>query len=144
MNTITLRQRLEKLEAQSASSAAPQPLHPLTKLFNVLVAYHLGGAGPNDSIAGAMARGLGYETPGTFQAALQANSDTVAAEDLNTRWQDARRRLFALKGATPDCDGPTFGATLVALFTDLPERLQHHPFFSPDDRLPEAVYDYLL
>lgn len=48
------------------------------------------------------------------------------------------------EGATLDCDGPTFGATLEALFTDLPERLQHHPFLSPDDRLPEAVYDFLL
>lgn len=54
------------------------------------------------------------------------------------------RRLFALKGATPDCDGPTFGDTVVALFADLPEGLQHHPFFSLDDRLPEAVYDALL
>lgn len=88
--------------------------------------------------------GLGYDTPSSFQAALKANSDTVAAEDLNTRWQDARRRLFALKGAPPDCDGRTFGDTLVALFADLPERLQHHPYFSPDDRLPEAVYDFLL
>lgn len=144
MNITTLRQRLEKLEAQNASHAAPQPLHPLIKLLNVLVAYHLGGAGPNDSIAGAMARGLGYDTPGSFKAALKANSDTVAAEDLDTRWQDARRRLFALKGATLDCDGPTFCDTLVALFADLPKWLQRHPYFSPDDRLPEAAYDFVL
>lgn len=144
MNITGLRQRLEKLEAQSASHAAPQPLHPLTKLLNVLVAYHLGAAGPNDSIAGAMARGLGYDSPGNFRAALQANLDTAAAEDRDTRWRDAMRRLFALKGATPDCDGPTFGDTLVALFADMPDSLQHHPFLSPDDRLPEAVYDFLL
>jgi len=144
MNITTLRQRLEKLEAQSASGAAPRPLHPLAKLLDVLVAYHLGGAGPSDSIAGAMARGLGYDGSGDFRTALQANADTVAAEDMNTRWRDAMRRLFAFKGATPDCDGPTFGDTLVALFTDLPERLQHHPFLSPNDRLPEAVYDFVL
>ena len=144
MSITSLRQRLEKLETLTASNAAPQPLHPLTKLLNVLVAYHLGGAGPKDSIAEAMARGLGYDTPGSFHAALKAMSDTIAAEDLNTRWQDARCRLFSLKGATPDCDGPTFCDTLVALFADLPEWLQHHPYFSPDDRLPEAVYDFML
>lgn len=144
MSVTTLRQRLEKLEALGASIAAPQPLHPLTKLLNVLVAYHLGGAGPNESIAEATARGLGYDGPRDFRAALQAQSDTTAAEDRDTRWRDAMHRLFALKGATPDCDGPTFGDTLVALFTDLPERLQHHPFFSPADRLPEGVYDFLL
>ena len=144
MNSTSLRQRLEKLEALGASSAAPQPLHPLTKLLNVLVAYHLGGAGPNESIAEATARGLGYDSPRDFKAALQAQSDTTAAEDRDARWRDAVRRLFALKGATPDCDGPTFGDTVVALFADLPERLQHHPFLSPDDRLPEAVYDFVL
>lgn len=144
MNITALRQRLEKLEAQSASAAAPRPLHPLTKLLDVLVAYHLGGAGPSDSIAGAMARGLGYDGPGDFRTALQVNSDTVAAENMDTRWRDAMRRLFALKGASPDCDGPTFGDTLVALFTEMPERLQHHPFLSPEDGFPEAIYDYLL
>ena len=144
MNTTSLRQRLEKLEALGMSHAAPQPLHPLTKLLNVLVAYHLGGAGPKDSIAEAMARGLGYDTPGSFQAALKANSDTVAAEDLNNRWQGARCRLFTLKGATLDCDGPTFCDTLVALFADLPKRLQHHPYFSPDDRIPGAIYNFVL
>lgn len=144
MNITTLRQRLEKLEALGASSAAPRPLHPLAKLLDILVAYHLGAAGPNDSIAGAMARGLGYAGPQDFRAALRANSDTVAAEDMDNRWQGAMCRLFALKGGTPDCDGPTFGDTLVALFNHLPEGLRHHPFFSPEDRLPEAVYDFLL
>lgn len=144
MNSTSLRQRLEKLEALGASSAAPQPLHPLTKLLNVLVAYYLGGAGPNESIAEATARGLGYDGPRDFKAALQAQSDTTAGEDRNTRWREAMHRLFALKGATPDCDGPTFGDTLVALFTDLPEGLHHHPFLSSDDWLPEAVYDFLL
>lgn len=144
MNTSSLRQRLEKLEALGVSSAPPQPLHPLTKLLNVLVAYHLGGAGPKESIAEATARGLGYDGPRDFRAALQAQSDATAAEDRNTRWRDAMRRLFDLKGVTPDCDGPTFCDTLVALFNDLPEGLQHHPFFSPEDRLPEAVYDFSL
>jgi len=144
VNIATLRQRLEKLEAQSASSAAPQPLHPLTKLLNVLVAYHLGGVRPNESIAEATARGLGYDGARDFRAALQAQSDTTAAEDRDTRWRDAMRRLFGLKGTTPDCDGPTFGDTLVALFADMPDSFHHHPFLSPDDRLPEAVYDFLL
>jgi hypothetical protein len=144
MNITTLRQRLEKLEALGASHAAPQPLHPLTKLLNVLVAYHLGDAGPKDSIAEATARGLGYDGPREFRAALQAQSDTTVAEDRDTRWWDAMRRLFALKGATPDCDGPTFGDTLAALFADMPDSLQHHPLFSPEDRFPEAVYDFLL
>lgn len=144
MNITTLRQRLEKLEALSASSTAPQPLHPISKLLDVLVAYHLGGLAGNDSVATGMARGLGYDGPQIFRTALLAGSGSHAFEDMNTRWQDAMRRLFALKEATPECDGPTFGDTLVSLFNDMPEGLQRHPFFSPDDRLPEAVYDFLL
>jgi hypothetical protein len=144
MNVTSLRQRLEKLEALSASSAAPEPLHPLTKLFNVLVAYHLGGLGGSDSIATGMARGLGYDGPQIFRTALLAGSKSPAGEDMNTRWRDAMVRLFALKGIAPDCDGPTFGDVVGALFREMPEELQRHPFLSPDDRLPEAVYDFLL
>lgn len=144
MNVTSLRQRLEKLEALSASSAAPEPLHPLTKLFNVLVAYHLGGLAGSDSIATGMARGLGYDSPQIFRTALLAGSESPVGEDLNARWRDARVRLFALKGAAPDCDGPTFGGVVEALFYEMPESLQHHPSFSPDDRLPESVYDFLL
>ena len=144
MNVISLRPRLEKLEALSTSSAAPQPLHPLTKLFDVLVAYHLGGLAGSDSIATGMARGLGYDSPQIFRTALLAGSESPVTEDLNARWRDAKVRLFALKGAAPDCDGLTFGGVVEALFYEMPEEVQHHSLLSPDDRLPEAVYDYLL
>lgn len=112
------------------SRTVRRPLHPLAKLLDVLVAHHLGGAAPNDSIAGAMARGLGYDGPQSFRTALLAESRSTASEDLNTRWRDAMGRLFSLKGTTPDCDGPTFAVAVEALFSELPERLQHHPFLA--------------
>jgi len=92
-----------------------------------LVAYHLGGAGPRDSIAEATARGLGYGSPQDFRSALMGRSGASTAGDLDTRWGDALRRLFALKGAAPDCDGPVFGMVVEALFSEMPERLQRHP-----------------
>ncbi|MCJ2121049.1 hypothetical protein [Methylobacterium sp. J-077] len=144
MNVTSLRQRLEKLEALGASSTAPQPLHPIAKLLDVLVAYHLGGLAGSDSIATGMARGLGYDSPQIFRAALLAGSESPAGEDLNARRRDAKVRLFALKGAVPDCDGPTFGGVVEALFYEMPEEVQHHSFLSPDNRFPEAVYDFLL
>ena len=144
MNVTSLRQRLEKLEALSVSNAAPRPLHPLAKLLEVLVAYHLGGLTGSDSIAAGMARGLGYDSPQIFKTALGAGSGSQAGEDLNARWRDAKVRLFALKGAAPNCDGPTFGGVVEALFYEMPETVQHHSSLSPKDRLPEAVYDYLL
>ena len=139
MNVTSLRQRLEKLEALGASSTAPQPLHPIAKLIDVLVAYHLGGLAGSDSIAAGMARGLGYDSPQVFRTALGAGSGSPAFKDMNARWRDAMVRLFALKGAAPNCDGPTFGGVAEALFYDMPEAVQHHSFLSPSDRLPEAV-----
>ena len=144
MNVISLRQRLEKLEALNVSIAAPRPLHPLAKLLDVLVAYHLGGLAGSDSIATAMARGLGYDSPQVFRTALDAGAGSPASEEINARWRDAMVRLFALKGAAPDCDGPTFGGVVEALSYEMPEAVQHHSFLSPSDRLPEAVYDFLL
>ena len=144
MNVASLRQRLEKLEALGVSSTVPRPLHPVAKLLDVLVAYHLGGLTGSDSIATGMARGLGYDSPQVFRTALGAGSGSPASEDMNARWRDAMVRLFALKGAAPDCDGPTFGGVVETLFCEMPEKLQRHPFFSPDDRMPEAVYDFLL
>lgn len=144
MNIMTLRQRPEKLEALSVSHAAPPSLHPLTKLLNVLVTYSLGGLDGTESIASGTARGLGYDSPGDFRAALRANANTEVTEDLNTRWRYAMRRPFAIKGSSPNCDSGAFGATLEALFAEMPDSLQHHPFLSPNDGFPEAVYDYLL
>ena len=144
MNVTSLRQRLEKLEALGVSSTAPQPLHPVAKLLDVLVAYHLGGLTGSDSIATGMARGLGYDSPQIFRTTLGAGSGSPASEDMNARWRDAMVRLFALKGTAPDCDGPTFGGVVEALFYEMPEAVQHHSFLSPGDRLPEAVYDFLL
>lgn len=96
-------------------------------MLQVLIAHHLGNAGPSDSIAEAMARGLGYDKGPALMAALRAGRRTPAGEDLSTRWRDATRRLLALKDTTPDCDGPVFAAAVEALFFDMPERLQHHP-----------------
>ena len=144
MNITALRQRLEKLEALSASAAAPQPLHPLTKLLDILVAYHLGGLAGNDSIASGMARALGYHSPRNFRTALLAGAESSAFQELNVRWRGALARLFALKGADVNCDGPTFGGVVEALFREMPDHLRQHPFISPDDGFPEAVYDFLL
>ena len=144
MNVISLRQRLKKLEALSASNMAPRPLHPLAKLLDILVAYHLGGLTRSDSIAAGMARGLSYDSPQVFRTAHGAGSGSMVSEEMNARWRDAMVRLFALKGAAPDCDGPTFGRVVESLFREMPEGVQHHSFLSPEDRLPEAVYDFLL
>lgn len=127
MASLSLRRRIEALEARFASGGAPLPMHPAGRLLNVLVAYHLGGTGPRDSIAEGMARGLGYSGPQDFRSALMARSDISTAGNLDTRWRDAMVRLFALKGVAPDCDGPVFGTVVEALFSELPERLQRHP-----------------
>src|ERR1700712_5107499 len=127
MNINTLRQRLERLEATNASVPTPSKPNPLLSVLQVLIAHHLGSAGPSDSIASGMARGLGYDGPQTFRKALLAGSESPAFEDLNARWRDAISRLFALKETTPDCDGPTFGNVVEALFSEMPERLQRHP-----------------
>jgi hypothetical protein len=126
MNVTSLRQRLEKLEALGASSTAPRPLHPIAKLLDVLVAYHLGGLAGIDSIATGMTRGLGYDGPQIFRTALLAGLKSPAGEDLNVRWRDAMLRLFALKGVAPDCDGPTFDGVVEGLFYEMPERLKQH------------------
>lgn len=126
MNVNTLLQRLERLETKDDTALTVPKANPLLKVLQVLVAYHLGNTAPNDSIAGAMARGLGYDSPG-LMTALRADEGTSAAKELNARWRDAMGRLFALKGTAPDCDVPTFGAALEALFSEMPERLQGHP-----------------
>lgn len=127
MPSLSVLRRIEALEAQFASGGTPPPMHPVARVLNVLVAYHLGGAGPSDSIGEAMARGLGYGDARDFRSALMARSDGSTADDLNTRWRDAMVRLFALKGAAPDCDGPVFGTVVEALFSEMPERFQRHP-----------------
>ena len=127
MNITSLRQRLERLEAEKISMLAPSRYDPLLTMLQVLIAHHLGSAGPTDSIAEAMARGLGYDRGHAPMIALRADPGTPTAEDLSTRWRDATRRLLALTGATPDCDGPVFAAAVEALFFDMPERLQRHP-----------------
>ena len=43
-----------------------------------MLAYHLGGAGPNESIAEATARGLGYDGPRDFRAALSQVPQAMA------------------------------------------------------------------
>ena len=48
-------------------------------------------------------------------------------------------RLFALKGAVPDCDGETFSATLEGLYRELPDRLREHPFMAECEGLFEAA-----
>jgi len=130
MTRLSLQRRIKTLEAWFASGGAPPPMHPVARLLNVLVAFHLGGAGPTNSLAEAMARGLGYGGPKDFKSALMAHSDTHAAADLNTRWCDAMVRLFALKGAALDCERPVFGMVVEALFSEMPERLQRHPFLA--------------
>jgi hypothetical protein len=86
-----------------------------------------------------MARRFGYETTHDLMVALCADRGTPAAEDLSTRWRDAMCRLFALKDATPDYDGPIFGAVVESLFVELPERLQRHPFMVKDGAIFEAA-----
>lgn len=130
MNVRDLDKRLARLQEQFASDEAPPPMHPVARLLNVLVAHHLGGAGPSDSIGEAMARGLGYSDARDFKTALMARSDGSAADDLNTRWRDAMVRLFAMKGAAPDCAAPVFGAVVEVLFFEMPERLQSHLNFA--------------
>lgn len=123
-----LRRRIEALEARYASGGTLPPMHPVARALNVLVAYHLGGAGPSDSIEEAMARGLGSSDAREFSAALMARSDGSTADDLDTRWRDAMVHLFALKGAAPECDGSAFRMVVEALFAEMPERLRQHPF----------------
>ena len=130
MARLSLQRRIEALEAQFVSGGAPPPMHPVARLLDVLVAHHLGRACPSDSIAEAMARGLGYSGSQDFRSALMARSDAAAAADLNARWRDAMGRLFALKGLAPDCEGPVFGMAVEALFAEMPERLQRHPFLA--------------
>ena len=125
MTINTLIQRLERLETKDDTALTAPKADPLMKVLQVLVAYHLGNADPTDSIAGAMARGLGYDSSG-LMTALRADEGTSAAEDLSARWRDAMGRLFALKGTAPDCDEPTFGTALEMLFSEMPERLQRH------------------
>ena len=127
MNITSLRQRLEPLEAEKISAVTPSSPDPLLTMLQVLIAYHLGNAGPSDSIAEAMARGLGYDKGLNLMVALRAGRGTPAAEDLSTRWRDATRRLLALKDAAPGCDGPIFATVVEALFFEMPERLQRHP-----------------
>ena len=130
MNISTLRHRLDKLETKSGSAVRAPVSHPLAKLLEVLVAYYLGNAGPNDSIADAVARGLGYGKGHDLMDALRSDKGTPRSENLNARWRDAMSRLFALKGTAPDCDTPTFAATVEVLFREMPERLQQHPWLA--------------
>lgn len=142
--SLNLSKRLALLEAQASPGDQPSPLHPIRRLLDVLVAYHLGEIGENESIAAGMARGLGYESAGDLRVALSASEDPSKPEGYNARWQAALRRLLALKGTPPDCDSGTFGATLEALFAEMPDSLKRHPFLSPDDGFPDAIYDALL
>ena len=137
MNINTLRQRLERLEATNASVPTPSKPDPLLSVMQGWIAHHLGNAGPSESIAEAMARGLGYEKGGDLVGGLRAGAETPRRDDLNARWRGAINRLFALKDAVPDCDGPTFGATVEALFSEMPERLQRHPFLAGN----AAIYE---
>ncbi|TXN76181.1 hypothetical protein FV228_01395 [Methylobacterium sp. WL18] len=127
MNITSLRQRLERLEAEKISTLTPSRPDPLLTMLQVLIAHHLGNAGPTDSIAESMARGLGYDKGHTLMIALRAGRETPVAEDLSSRWRDATRRLLAIKDAAPGCDGPIFAAVVEALFYEMPERLQRHP-----------------
>ena len=144
MKSGSIQRRLMALEARSGTSSDPEPLHPIRRLLDVLVAYHLGGMSEDESIAFGMARGLGYDSPANLRAALAASDDQSRLEGYNARWQDALGRLFALKNASPDCDSRTFGATLEALYAEMPDSLKRHPFLSPDDSFPDAIYDALL
>lgn len=127
MNIISLRQRLERLDAEKISVVVLSKPDPLLTVLQVLIAHHLGNATPSDTIAAAVTRGLGYENSQDLMIGLRADRGTSDAADPGTRWRNATCRLLALKGAMPDCDGPTFGATVEALFAEMPGRLQHHP-----------------
>lgn len=130
MTLSALQQRLDRLETQATPVPRPPEVSPLSRLLEVMVACHLGHneGRPAKSIAAGMARGLGYERAIDFSAALTANSEAEAAQDLDQRWRDAMERLFAIKGARVDCDGPTFARTLEALHDDMLEDFRRHPF----------------
>ncbi|MCJ2021194.1 hypothetical protein MKK84_27895 [Methylobacterium sp. E-065] len=121
-----MRSRIDRLEAAVGSPPEPTSRSPLVTLLTVLTAYHLGDAGPGRSLADGMAAALGYPGGLVFRAAMMAPSGSPERADLNCRWSAATRRLLALKGVSPDCDGPAFAAAVEALYLDLPKYFQQH------------------
>lgn len=86
----------------------------------MLIAHHLGGVGPNESLAEGTARGLGYEKGLDLRKALGSDTGTPNREYLNARWRDAVDRLFTLRGLSLECG-------------DRPLWLQEHPPAKPGD-----------
>lgn len=142
MTVVSFRRRLEALEGLAAPQAGPPQKDPVCTLLQGLIAHHLGGFGAanrNESVADGMARGLGYEKGRDLMDGLRAGAGAPARDDLNARWREAVGRLFALKDVAPDCDGPTFAATLEALYREMPERVRGHSFMAGCEKVFEAA-----
>ena len=144
MTAGSIQRRLMALEAQASTVERFDPIHPVNKLLDVLVAYHLGGMSETESIAAGMARGLGYDSAADLRGALAAGKGTPKSAELDARWQDALERLFARKGAVHGCEIETFRTTLEALKNDMPDEFQKHPFILPQDEIDRAINDMFL
>ena len=95
--TRDIRRRLEKLESQVPRQPTEQEkivqLHQ--QFLRFAVAYYLGDLGPDQSVASAYARALGYPRSLEFRKACEAND-----ADLSERMRLANSRLLAKFGVS--------------------------------------------
>jgi hypothetical protein len=128
MPASSFEKRLRLVEARiaPASPAADAAWNPFARLMLVLIAYHLGGLRPEESIMGGYSRALGYQRSGEI-ARLRTGNLT----EITNRHEAAVTRLFASRGYDLDApDDETFVAVMQGLIDVVPrERLTDNGIF---------------
>ncbi len=116
--TRDIQRRLQKLESQ----VPPQPtehdkgVEGLHRLLRYAVAYYLGDPTPEESIAEAYLRALGYPKSYAFQKACDADD-----EDLHGRIRLANIKLLAKFGVSWEHDSEQIGDAFKRMEDGLPE-----------------------
>jgi hypothetical protein len=122
MRKRTLRQ-LEVLEKEERSRKLQQQSSLATTHFicwKIVLAYYVGGLKPDDEDPGeALARALNYESRDDYLEALFKGK----IPEINKRFKNAARRLFAQVGLDFDCSPPSalFGS-FVRMLNQLPDQ----------------------
>lgn len=129
MSVNSFHRRLETLEAAHGQSGRRDGgLDPIRRMLLLLVAHHIGGMGPDESVAVGLTRALEYRAPHDLKRELHGKADTAGNLDFDERYQDAVRRLLALRGASFADTGNVVAQALRGLFYAMPEAMQRHHY----------------